>query len=321
MKQLAVALGIVALGAIGTHFYPEIHSAITARLVQPQLEYQWKILTTAQVESGAIVPANTHVVFHLPSTFTKITRETLLGFKGKTVRYWGYCFAVNDTPEVVATRSGFPGLLFLSEKERAVRAAEAKRREQIFSLSNLPTEEDLQALESRPMTPLRHQLEVFKPSSMCYIMTEKPLAIGLDPDVDRLNNRLEKEISTDPYTPDGDGDGILDGVEYFTQTNPLIRDTDGDGLIDGIEDSDWDGRIDKEETDPRVVDSDRDTLCDGMCRVKLKQVYYYIGEDKNLNGIVDDGELNPNKIDTDEDGYSDDIEYYQCLAEGNTECP
>lgn len=314
-------LGMIAGLMLAYQFHPELQSAVQGKLVQPQREYAWKILSTVQVQSGTIIPANTHVVFHLPQTFTKITRETLFGFKGKTTRYWGYCFAANDVPEVVATRTGFPGILFLSEKERAVRAAEAKKRAQLYSIYNLPTEDDVRRLESRPLTPLRHQLEVFKPGTMCYIMTESALAIGLDPDNDRLNNKLEQEVSTNPAVPDSDGDGVIDGIEYFSFTNPIIRDTDGDGVIDGIEDSDWDGRIDKDETDPRLVDSDRDTICDGMCRVKLKKQYYYMGEDKNLNGIVDDGELDPNNPDTDGDGFRDDVEYIQCLADGKEDCP
>lgn len=291
-------------------------------LVRQPKEYTWASISMEQVMSGATIPANTHVVFHLPeSGFTRITRETLLGLKGDRVRYWGYCFAANYDPENVDKRRGFPGLIFLSEAERAARAEEERRSRARFSISSLPSAEEIAAMERRRSNPIRHQVEMFEPASMCYIMTEEPLAIGLDPDNDRLNNQLERALKTNPAIPDSDGDGISDGVEHLYGTIPSIRDTDGDGLIDGIEDSDWNGRIDIGETDPRLWDSDRDGLCDGMCRVRLKGRNIYMGEDKNLNGEVDGGETDPRKVDSDDDGMTDEIEFLRCIAEDKAECP
>jgi hypothetical protein len=39
-------------------------------------------------------------------------------------------------------------------------------------------------------------------------------------------------VTSDPYLPDTDGDGMPDGVEKTVDTNPGLRDTDNDGLTD-----------------------------------------------------------------------------------------
>lgn len=53
---------------------------------------------------------------------------------------------------------------------------------------------------------------------------------------------------------DTDGDGISDRIERRTGTDHLRRDTDADGVPDGVEDSNLDGRIDRDEgeTDPSL---------------------------------------------------------------------
>lgn len=319
-----VALGSLTAGVLAAVAYQHVQSPETeAWLVRPKVEYTWVVLKQEEIEKGVSIPPDTHVIFHLPESFESISRENLLGHQGKNVRYWGYCFPSNYDPALVDKRSGFPGLLFLSEKERAVRAAEEARQRQPFDVANLPTEEEIQRRTTQYDTDIRHQVEVFRPANMCYIMTEAPLAMGLDPDGDRLNNKLERDSGTDPTNPDSDSDGITDGVEYLYGTDPLQRDTDGDGVIDGLEDENWNGRINADETDPRTKDTDRDGLCDGFCREHIGRNDIYLGEDKNLNGIVDEGETNPRKVDSDNDGYSDEVEFMQCLASGkvSTECP
>ncbi len=295
---------------------------IQGYLVQPKQEATtWRFLETKDVENGAIITANTHTIFHLPATFTRINRETLLGQKGDDTRYWGYCFPENEEPDTLANRTGFPGLIFLSEKERIIRAQDAARQTARYSPRSLPTSQEVTALNNPTKSAIRHQLEVFLPHTMCYIMSEAPLSIGLDADNDRLNGELEREIKTNPQSPDSDGDGIGDGIEYLNGINPLLRDTDGDGIIDGIEDADWNGRISLGETDPRVMDTDRDGLCDGMCRVRLKKNDVFMGEDKNLNGVVDEGESDPRRYSTSDNGISDQIPYLQCIAAGGDVCP
>lgn len=297
-------------------------SSLAGYLVREPVEYPWVSISPEQVMSGATIPPNTNVVFHLPETgFRRIARETLFGLRGKKVRYWGYCFPANYDPQNVDKRRGFPGLIFLSEKERIARAEAMRKRKPRFSINVLPSADDIARISQRNPFPIRHQLELFDPATMCFIMTEEALAIGLDPDNDRLNDQLERELSTNRHIPDSDGDGVSDGIEHLYNTVPTVRDTDGDGLIDGIEDANWNGRIDSGETDPRSRDSDRDGLCDGMCRVRLKRQDVFMGEDKNLNGEVDAGETDPSKWSTGENGISDEIQFLRCIAEGRAVCP
>jgi hypothetical protein len=319
----AIMIAGIAAGGIVVAQQSGAAQWLTSYLVRKPLpSYQWKVLEQKDVASGAVIPADTHVVFHLPATLLRINREVLLGQKGETTRYWGYCFPENDEPAVVNSRTGFPGLIFLSEKERAIRAAIAARQASRYSpTSQLPNSIEAEQLNNPIKPAIRHQLEVFKPNTMCYIMTEASLSIGLDADNDRLNDELEREVGTDSAVPDTDGDGIMDGVEYTYDLAPLIRDTDTDGIIDGIEDANWNGRIDIGETDPRVRDSDRDGLCDGMCRIRLKKRDIFMGEDKNLNGVVDDGETDPRKYSTQGNDVSDEVLFLQCVAAGKDVCP
>lgn len=309
----AVFFSYSALGA-----RPGVLSAVIVH----QKTAPWVVLDEQDIESGATVPTHTNVVLHLPFSFTQIGREILLGQKGKHVRYWGYCFPQNYEPGIVSTRDGFPGQMFLSEKERAVRADLAKAKAPQFSAIHLPTKEQVQKLSARQVGTIRHQIELFKPGMLCYMMSEASLAIGLDPDGDGLNSKLEAQIGTDPANPDTDGDGISDGTEYLTGTSPLLRDTDGDGIIDGIEDKNWNGHIDAGESDPRTRDTDRDGLCDGFCRIRLANGQeIFAGEDRNLNGQVDEGETDPLKWDSFGDGYSDYQRFIQCLLETTrTDC-
>lgn len=58
----------------------------------------------------------------------------------------------------------------------------------------------------------------------------------IDSDKDGLDDVREKEIGTDPFNPDSDNDGLIDGDEVIIwKTNPLNPDTDGDGYQDGLE--------------------------------------------------------------------------------------
>ncbi len=312
---LALGLALMAGGLIGKQY------EVTGLLSRQPKQMAWKVVEAAEVQSGAIIPASTNVVFHLPLSFTRLHRETLLGHKGKTVRYWGYCFPQNYDPETVDRRRGLPGLVFLSEAERAAQAKIAQSAEPSFTLRRLPSKADLE-LPDRAFGGIRHQMDFFTPGMLCYIQSEKSLTIGLDPDSDKVNNALEKELGTDPQRPDTDADGIWDGVEHIAGTDPFLRDTDSDGLLDGIEDTDWDGRIDKGESDPRTWDSDRDGLCDGWCRLRLKGRYEaFLGEDRNLNGELDSGETSPLIVDTDGDGIRDEQEFLNCLSAGKTNCP
>ena len=304
-------------------------SLLGARLIRDKAPViPWKSIHGIDITRGLNVPPNTHIVFQMPDGIADIQRETLFGKKGATVRYWGYCLPQNDDEATVSKRQGLPGLLFLSEAERAARAAAEQKKlaNQGFSVNDLPTPKQIQdaslhAAAGTEKGNIRNQIEVFSANQLCYLMTEQSLSMGLDTDGDTLNDQLEREIGTNPNNPDTDGDGIRDDVEYLTGTSPILRDTDGDGLIDGIEDKNFNGRVDPGETDPRKKDSDRDGLCDGLCRVKIKGQEYYIGEDQNLNGKIDKGETSPLLADTDGNGISDYQEYMNCLLAGKTQCP
>ncbi len=282
-------------------------------------EQQWRVFDEAEVSSGATIPANTNVVFHLPSGYGRISRDVLFGLKDKQVRYWGYCFKQNYDAAVAAQRQGLRGLVYLSKKEQDVQDGIALAQQPRFSLSRLPTKEELKG--AAPTPAVRAQISTFEGGMLCYVMSESSLSFGLDPDQDRLNDSLESEIGTNTIVSDTDADGILDGVEHATGTDPLRRDTDGDGLIDGVEDKDWDGKWEKTETDPRKKDSDRDDLCDGFCRVRLARGREaFVGEDRNLNGIIDKGETDPLLEDTDGDGIVDFQEFLNCLSSDSDGC-
>jgi hypothetical protein len=322
-KLLGVTTAGLGMLSIAVAVAPFMMPAQTAqaKLLKEKEDERWEVIEGPAILSGTVIKADTHTIIHLPEEFTSITREVLLGHKGKRTRYWGYCFPSNYDPKTVDTRRGFPGLIFMSEKERAVREAEARANKPRLNMSRLPTSKEIRQFNNEDKPTIRHQLEVFAPSTMCYIMTEATLAIGLDPDNDRLNDRMEQELGTNPQSPDSDEDGVIDGVEFRTGTKPLIRDTDSDGLVDGIEDKNWNGRIDVGDTDPRTADTDRDGLCDGVCRVKLKRQTVYMGEDMNLNGQVDANEFNPNRIDSDGDGIGDHVEFIDCISKGTSQCP
>ena len=89
----------------------------------------------------------------------------------------------------------------------------------------------------------------------------------MDSDEDGLPDYIEKEIGSDRYNPDTDGDGLPDGYEYFTlATDPKKVDTDDNGISDADEDFDEDGLSNLEEynlgTDPFSKDTDNDGLSD-----------------------------------------------------------
>lgn len=319
--ELFTLVLIIACLAVAGITYIGGWDSMSARIL-PKPTPKWLLIDQADVASGALIPSDTNVIFHVPDSVTEITREVLFGQKGEFIRYWGYCFDENDEPSVVETRIGSKRLLFLSEKERAVRAERERAAQPTLSPFTPPTKANLRRLnQPAAKGTIRHQVEVFRGNQMCYIMTEDNLAIGTDTDGDKLNLKLEQEIDTDPETADTDGDFIPDGVEYEMHSNPLIRDSDSDGMIDGLEDVNLNGRVDFGETSPIERDTDKDGLCDGQCRILLpNRRTMYAGEDENLNGKVDAGESDPRKKDSDGDGITDYEELIQCLSEEETSC-
>ncbi len=301
--------------------------ALALLLPQKQREIPWVVIDAAKVATGATVPADTNVIFHIPLDLggvAGINREVLLGARGSDVRYWGYCLPENDAPAVVDSRQGFPGLMFLSDKERQAQrqaASSSIARRSIYDLQAV--NDSFQEEAQNRQNGIRHQLDTFVAGALCFIMTEAPLPIGLDEDGDLLNTKAENGLGTDPLNPDSDGDGIPDGLEVRGGTQPLIRDTDSDGLIDGIEDKNLNGKLDPGESDPRNRDSDRDGLCDGLCVVRVgNDQILELGEDKNLNGRLDTGETDPLiRITNTKVGINDYDAVYRCLFGDTAVCP
>jgi hypothetical protein len=90
----------------------------------------------------------------------------------------------------------------------------------------------------------------------------------LDSDNDHLPDLIELQIGTDVKLRDTDKDGLTDGFEYNrTGTSPTSVDSDENGIPDGLEDPDGDQLHNleeyKQETDPKLIDTDFDHFTDG----------------------------------------------------------
>nr|AYM52573.1 cell surface protein [Aetherobacter rufus] len=147
----------------------------------------------------------------------------------------------------------------------------------------------------------------------------------VDSDGDKLGDKLEAFLHSNPDDADSDDDGVLDGDE----ANPA-DDTDGDGLICLLDaDSDNDGLFDGTEVGNNCLDPATNKAA-GRCRpdanhgvTKTSAVKRDTdgggasdgSEDSNLNGLVDPGETDPAKksddgkvTDSDGDGLGDKLE-------------
>ena len=141
----------------------------------------------------------------------------------------------------------------------------------------------------------------------------------LESDRDGLPNRVERELGTDPFVADSDGDLLTDGEEDANgdgtwqpdrlETDPTAADTDGDGLSDGLER--------RYGSDPFVVDTDQDGLADGEevgLRSTAGDCLSPITEDSDYDGLSDGEELGgmrPSEAcqpDGDGDGIYDAVE-------------
>jgi hypothetical protein len=274
-------------------------------------EAPWKTINEEQIAYGYTIPKNTHSIIKLPKSFIELPSTTLFGQTDEEVRYWGYCFAETAAE---TSLSALPGTFFMSDAEEQSILDEEREKMRLAVSKGRLTDKNLNLL-AKNSARVRNEKLVFKPGDVCYVMSKEPIPIGLDPDKDFANNRIERQHKTNPNLRDTDGDGILDGIEiHRLRTLPLVRDTDGDGLIDGMEDKNRNGVIEQGETSPLNLDSDADGLCDGHCRVdKGRSV---AGEDLNLNGLVDEGETSPLLRDTDGDGILDEQEFFLCQLKG-----
>ena len=106
----------------------------------------------------------------------------------------------------------------------------------------------------------------------------------------------------DSQDPDIDGDGVNNSDEKAAGTDPYNPDTDGDGTKDGDEDTDGDGKTNKEESDP-TVDKSKDSDGDGIPDIIDKDDQDGPKGDKDGDGII-----NEEDPDADGDGVSNDDE-------------
>lgn len=80
---------------------------------------------------------------------------------------------------------------------------------------------------------------------------------AIDSDADGLTDDEERQLGTNPYDPDTDKDGLLDGEEVKKyMTDPLNPDTDYDALTDGSE-------VYNHKTNPLLRDTDNGGVADG----------------------------------------------------------
>jgi hypothetical protein len=106
---------------------------------------------------------------------------------------------------------------------------------------------------------------------------------------------------------DTDGDGISDAVENASGClNPNDADTDDDGIADGVEDTNRNGMLDFNETDPCDRDTDGDGIQDGT------ELGYTLSDaNPDTNPGIFQPDLDPSTTtdpldnDTDNDGMSD----------------
>ena len=104
--------------------------------------------------------------------------------------------------------------------------------------------------------------------------------------------------STNPQSPDTDGDGLNDSHEALTLlTDPTDSDTDGDGILDGTEVNGQYGNP-PQASDPRDNNTDDDPFDDG-------------DEDANGNGLVDGNETDPTRAEDSGDFDGDGIENWE----------
>ena len=142
----------------------------------------------------------------------------------------------------------------------------------------------------------------------------------LDNDGDGLPNYVDAKLGTGINNPDFDGDGLLDGEEFYGWsdrngqihiTNPIKLDSDSDGLWDRYEgfngtyvtdpnnnDTDGDALLDGDEvnlyeTNPTNTDTDNDTIGD------FQEIFAF-----DLGSRYSD----PTKADSDNDGMPDPYE-------------
>ncbi len=109
---------------------------------------------------------------------------------------------------------------------------------------------------------------------------------GRDVDAEFLTRR---DVTSDPFRADTDGDGLFDGDEFIERSDPRRSDTDGDGLSDSEEKFRWRSTL-------TSVDSDGDATVAGSTTLPLAALF---------DGAEVENFTSPTLADTDGDGQSD----------------
>ena len=327
-----LTLGALCLVIVGYAFtgYDASKNTLEGRLLPDVIQGQisWQVLTPQMLMSGSVLIANRNVVIQLPDEDhlvpNPILRKVLFGTNDPDIRYWGYCLPEEYDRGKALKSDQLPGQIFLSEGERKARKDSYNTKlHESFSVDENLTNEDLNQLRTPPKGTIRHQFETFEPGSVCYVMSEHELAVGMDRDEDGANEEVERRNHTNPVDTDTDGDGSPDGCEIIRLgTDPLKRDSDGDALIDSKEDENSNCHYDAgKETNPLEWDTDNDGLPDGLMRLGPGRKSRLMGEDKNLNGIIDEGETDPRQWSTAMDDISDGDRYWKCIFNQEKEDP
>jgi hypothetical protein len=145
-----------------------------------------------------------------------------------------------------------------------------------------------------------------------------------DRDQDGLSDSLELALGANPFSRDGDGDGLTDAFEVdalFGFSSPSLTDTDADGTGDGQADLDGDGLTALDEqtagTSPTEPDTDADGRADGA---ELRAGTDPLRPDTDADGLRDGAEsrsgTDPRDADSDDDGVLDGAETLRQAAEG-----
>jgi len=138
------------------------------------------------------------------------------------------------------------------------------------------------------------------------------LELGVDLDIWELEYNL---LSCD----NKNGDALTDCVEDWqpdedssSTTDPLDDDTDGDGIDDGIEDSNANGRLDDDETDPSNPDTDEggrsdseELFTDSTNPRNPEDDINDSDEDGLYDHIEEERGTDPDDADSDDDGLDD----------------
>lgn len=139
-----------------------------------------------------------------------------------------------------------------------------------------------------------------------------------DLDLDDDNDGVLDIYDANPYDPnsDSDADGIKDVIETGgdsrynpdTDTNPLVQDTDGDGIADGLEDTNKNGLLESNESNP--MDRCSPNAATPLCDYDGDGIINAFDLDDDDDGVADVNDLNDfdKNSDSDNDGIADGTE-------------